>query len=42
MRGKFFPSRNVDMPTMLWFPEVLDLPESYEKWLNNPDNKVNN
>jgi len=40
MRGKFYKSRNVDMPTMLWFPEVLDLPENYDKWLNNADNKV--
>jgi hypothetical protein len=28
------------MPTMLWFPEVFDLPENYNKWLNNPDNNV--
>jgi hypothetical protein len=28
------------MPTMLWFPEVLDLSENYDKWLNNADNKV--
>lgn len=41
MRGKFYKSRNVDMPTMLWFPEVLDLAENYDKWLNNPDNRVN-
>ena len=41
MRGKFYKSRNVDMPTMLWFPEVLDLPENYDKWLNNPNNSVN-
>jgi len=40
MRGKFYKSRNVDMPTMLWFPEVLDLADNYDKWLNNPDNKV--
>jgi hypothetical protein len=40
MRGKFYKARNADMPTMLWFPEVLDLPENYDKWLNNVDNKV--
>jgi hypothetical protein len=28
------------MPTMLWFPEVLDLAENYDKWLNNPNNDV--
>ena len=28
------------MPTMLWFPEFFDLPENYDKWLNNPDNNV--
>jgi len=40
VRGKFYKSRNADMPTMLWFPEVLDLSENYDKWLNNTDNKV--
>ncbi len=37
---KFYKSRNADMPTMLWFPEVLDLAENYDKWLNKTDNKV--
>ncbi len=26
---------------MLWFPEVFDLAENYDKWLNNPHNDVN-
>ena len=30
------------MPTMLWFPEVFDLPENSAKWLNNPNNNVKN
>lgn len=33
-------SRNVDMPTLLWFPEILEQAENYEKWLTHPDNKV--
>mgnify|MGYP000739741794 CR=1 FL=1 len=40
LRGKFYKSRNDDMPTMLWFPEVFDLAENYDKWLNNPNNDV--
>jgi hypothetical protein len=40
LRGKLLKSRNEDMPTMLWFPEVLETIENYEKWLTNPENKV--
>ena len=26
---------------MLWFPEVFDLAENYDKWFSNPHNEVN-
>jgi hypothetical protein len=28
------------MPTMLWFPEVLENAENWEGWFNKPDNHV--
>lgn len=40
IRGKFIKSRNTDMPTMLWFPEVLEPSENWEKWFSRSDNKV--
>jgi hypothetical protein len=40
LRGKFLKSRNVDMPTMLWFPEVLESAENWENWFQKPDNHV--
>lgn len=40
IRGKFLKSRNVDMPTMLWFPEVLESAENWEKWFSQSENKI--
>jgi pimeloyl-ACP methyl ester carboxylesterase len=40
LRGKFLKSRNDDMPTMLWFPEVMEPAENWESWLKKPDNKI--
>jgi len=28
------------MPTMLWFPEVLEQAENFEKFFLDPNNKV--
>jgi pimeloyl-ACP methyl ester carboxylesterase len=28
------------MPTMLWFPEVMEPAENWEKWLQNSENKI--
>ena len=28
------------MPTLLWFPDVLEPAENFEKWFTNPNNKV--
>jgi pimeloyl-ACP methyl ester carboxylesterase len=42
LRGKFLKSRNDDMPTMLWFPEVLEPAENFEKWLEKPENEILN
>ncbi len=40
LKGKFLPSRNPDMPTLLWFPDVMEPAENFEKWFTNPNNKV--
>jgi hypothetical protein len=29
------------MPTMLWFPEILEHSSNFEKWFTNPKNNVN-
>ena len=28
------------MPTMLWFPEVMEPVENWEKWFMRPENKI--
>ncbi len=28
------------MPTMIWFPEVLESAENWENWFQKPDNNV--
>ncbi len=40
LRGKFLKSRNEDMPTMLWFPEVMEPAENWEKWFSRKDNSI--
>ena len=40
LRGKFLKSKREDMPTLLWFPEVLEHANSSEKFFTNPLNKV--
>jgi pimeloyl-ACP methyl ester carboxylesterase len=40
IRGKFLKSRNHDMPTLLFFPDVLEPAENFEKWFMNPLNKT--
>jgi pimeloyl-ACP methyl ester carboxylesterase len=40
IRGKFLKCRNPDMPTMLWFPEVLESAENWEKYFLKSENKV--
>jgi hypothetical protein len=28
------------MPTLLWFPDVMEPAENFEKWFLSPENKV--
>jgi hypothetical protein len=28
------------MPTMIWFPEVLESADNWESWFQKPDNNV--
>lgn len=40
IRGKYLKSKNEDMPTLLWFPEVLEPAENWENWFKRPENKI--
>ena len=32
--------RKPDLPTMIWFSELLEPAENFEKFFNKPDNKI--
>jgi pimeloyl-ACP methyl ester carboxylesterase len=40
LKGKFLKSRKPDMPTLIWLPEVMDPVENFEKFFNDPKNRV--
>jgi pimeloyl-ACP methyl ester carboxylesterase len=40
LRGTFIPSRKVDMPTMIWLPEMTEKAENFETFFNRADNKI--
>lgn len=40
LRGKFLKSKRQDMPTMLWFPEILDQADNSADFFTHKLNKV--
>lgn len=42
LRGKFLKSKRSDMPTLLFFPELLNQVENYEKFFSDPNHGILN
>lgn len=42
LSGTFLPSRGVDMPTMIWLPELIEPAENFTPFFTNPKNKILN
>jgi hypothetical protein len=40
LRGQFLKGRKEDLPTMIWFSDLLEPAENFEKFFSRPDNKV--
>lgn len=40
LRGTYLKGRKPDLPTMIWFSELLEPAENFEKFFNKPDNKI--
>ena len=40
LRGTFLKGRKDDLPTMIWFSELLEPAENFEKFFSRADNKI--
>lgn len=40
LRGKFLQGRAADLPTLIWFSDLLEPSENFAKFFNRPDNKI--
>jgi hypothetical protein len=40
LRGTFIEGRQKDLPTLLWFPEMMEHADSFKEFFSRPDNKV--
>ena len=40
LRGSFLKSRKPDMPTLIFFPEVMESVENYEKFFSDPKHSI--
>jgi pimeloyl-ACP methyl ester carboxylesterase len=40
LRGSFLKSRKPDMPTLIFFPEVMESVENYEKFFSDPQHSI--
>ena len=40
LRGTFLKGRKDDLPTMIWFSELLEPAENFEKFFTRADNKI--
>ena len=40
LRGKFLKSRRPDMPTLIFFPEIFEFAENYEKFFTEKDHGI--
>lgn len=40
LRGQYLKGRRPDLPTMIWFSELLEPAENFEAFFTRPDNKI--
>ena len=42
LRGTYLKGRAPDLPTMIWFSELLDPADNFKPFFSRPDNKILN
>lgn len=40
MRGEFLKGRQADLPTMIWFSDLLEPATNFQKFFERSDNKI--
>lgn len=40
LRGKFLPGRKQDLPTLIWFSDILEPAENFEKFFAKENHKI--